>query len=59
MQAMPELVISEITSEADREEGFAIRRQVFCVEQGVSRKEEFDGLDGDCRLYLARLIICM
>ena len=52
---MPELVISEITSEADREAGFAIRREVFCVEQGVSLDEEFDGLDVDCRLYLARL----
>ena len=52
---MPELVISEIATEADREAGFAIRREVFCVEQGVSVDEEFDGLDGDCQLYLARL----
>lgn len=36
----------------DMERAFAIRREVFCTEQGVAREEEFDGLDGECRQYL-------
>jgi predicted GNAT family N-acyltransferase len=46
--------IREITEAADMECAFAIRREVFCHEQGVSAAEEFDGLDGDCRTYLVR-----
>ena len=46
--------IAEITAAADMERAFAIRRDVFCAEQGVSREEEFDGRDGACRHYLAR-----
>ncbi len=45
--------IIEISDEADMARAFAIRRAVFCDEQGVSRDEEFDGRDGDCRHYLA------
>ena len=51
---MPEVEIVEIADEDDREAAFAIRREVFCVEQGVDAAEEFDGRDPDCRLYLAR-----
>ena len=47
--------IGEITEAADMECAFAIRREVFCVEQGVSAAEEFDGLDHECRTYLIRL----
>lgn len=45
--------IIEIADADDMKRAFAIRRAVFCDEQGVSRAEEFDGRDGDCRHYLA------
>ena len=51
---MADLVISEAVSEDDREACYGIRIAVFCGEQKVSRKIEFDGLDGACRHYLAR-----
>ena len=49
------LDIAEITGSEDMDAAFAIRHEVFCVEQQVDEDEEFDGLDGDCRHYLARL----
>lgn len=49
------LDIAEIANGADMEAALAVRREVFCVEQGVGREEEFDGLDESCRHYLARL----
>ncbi|MFT5440693.1 MAG: putative GNAT family N-acyltransferase [Alphaproteobacteria bacterium] len=45
--------VSEINSSGDMARAFEIRRVVFCDEQGVSRMEEFDGLDETCRHYLA------
>lgn len=51
---MTALQIVEIATEPDREAAFAIRREVFCVEQGVDAAEEFDGRDPESRLYLAR-----
>ncbi len=47
--------IREITEAVDMERAFAIRREVFCHEQGVSAEDEFDGLDAECRTYLVRL----
>jgi len=47
--------IGEITEAVEMERAFAIRREVFCREQGVSAAEEFDGLDAECRTYLIRL----
>lgn len=40
--------------DADLPECFAIRRVVFVEEQGVSRAEEFDGLDERCVHFVAR-----
>jgi len=51
---MTEVEIVEIADEDDREAAFAIRHEVFCVEQGVDAVEEFDGRDAESRLYLAR-----
>lgn len=51
---MTETEIVEIKGTAEREAAFAIRRAVFCVEQGVDAAEEFDGRDLESRLYLAR-----
>src|SRR5690606_8034658 len=45
--------IAEITGAANRDAAFAIRRHVFCDEQRVDPALEFDGLDDDCRHYLA------
>lgn len=50
---MSPVEIVEITGADDMERAFAIRRAVFCDEQGVSPDEEFDGRDPDCRHYLA------
>lgn len=49
------LRIDEIAGEADMDAAFAIRNEVFCIEQKVDRDEEFDGRDDQCRHYLARL----
>lgn len=52
---MPEgLEIQRIASHADMEAALAVRHQVFCVEQGIAKDDEFDGRDSDCRHYLAR-----
>jgi predicted GNAT family N-acyltransferase len=51
---MTDIEIIEISSDEDMEAAFQIRRVVFCDEQKVDPAEEFDGLDGDCRQYLAR-----
>ncbi len=47
------IAVSEIDSSEEMDRAFEIRRLVFCDEQGVSRDEEFDGLDDSCRQYLA------
>ena len=49
------LRIIEITGSEEMDAAFAIRHEVFCVEQQVDEDEEFDGLDDACRHYLARL----
>ena len=41
------------TANLDMASAFAIRREVFCVEQGVSEAEEMDGRDEQCRHFLA------
>jgi len=51
---MNDLKIMQISSEADMESAFKIRRLVFCEEQKVDEKEEFDGLDNQCRQYLVK-----
>ena len=50
---MADAVIIEATALQDREACFSIRVDVFCDEQNVSREIEFDGLDNQCRHYLA------
>lgn len=52
---MTALTIVVVDGESDMEAAFAIRREVFCREQGVDDAEEIDGLDAICRHYLARL----
>jgi predicted GNAT family N-acyltransferase len=50
-----ETTIIEAVETPEREHCFAIRIEVFCGEQKVSRDLEFDGLDEECRHYLAIL----
>lgn len=50
-----ETVVIEATDPEDRAHCYAIRVRVFCGEQNVSRDLEFDGLDDECRHYLALL----
>jgi len=51
---MARVEIADISRADDMEAAFDIRREVFCREQGVSEEEELDGLDSQCRHYLAR-----
>jgi len=51
---MTPLTVIEALTAAEQADCYAIRIEVFCHEQKVSRALEFDGLDGDCRHYLAR-----
>jgi len=51
---MPEIRIDDAEGATDMADAFAIRREVFCVEQGVPEHEEMDGLDGGSRHYLVR-----
>ena len=53
---MAELLIEEVADAHEMLDAFAIRREVFCIEQGVSEAEEMDGRDGECRHYLARVL---
>ena len=47
--------VYEATDPQDLDTCFSIRIVVFCHEQQVSREIEFDGLDDQCRHYLAIL----
>ena len=51
----PDIFISEAEAATDMDACFAIRRAVFCVEQGVPEKLEIDGRDEECRHFLLRL----
>jgi predicted GNAT family N-acyltransferase len=52
---MTEARIAEALDQPDIEACYAIRIEVFCNEQQISRDLEFDGLDADCRHYIARI----
>lgn len=51
---MLQAVVSEARSDEERAAAFAIRREVFVVEQAISEALEFDGQDGGARHLLAR-----
>lgn len=42
---MSEFVVREAVTEADRQAGFAVRREVFVAEQGVPEEIEYDAYD--------------
>lgn len=46
------IAVTRVETESGLEDCFAIRREVFVEEQGVSTEEEYDGLDSQCRHYL-------
>jgi predicted GNAT family N-acyltransferase len=54
MIAMRGIIVSEARSAEQRAEAFAIRREVFVVEQRISESLEFDGRDAEARHLLAR-----
>lgn len=45
--------MAEVTEPAELSVVHELRRAVFVLEQGVSEAEEWDGLDGECRHWLA------
>jgi predicted GNAT family N-acyltransferase len=47
------IVSREPKGEAELEQAMALRRRVFCEEQGVDPSAEFDGLDEHCRQIVA------
>ena len=51
---MAAILVREVRSDEQRAAAFAIRREVFVVEQGISAALEFDGRDGAARHLLAR-----
>ena len=52
---MPIIFVNNIKDQTDKKKAFEIRNLVFCVEQKVSKKIEFDGLDQFCDHYLAKI----
>ena len=52
---MPIILVNSIKNQLDKKKAFEIRNLVFCVEQKVSKKIEFDGLDQFCNHYLAKI----
>jgi len=53
MNVAASIRIAEVADARGMDAAFDIRREVFCREQGVAEDEEIDGLDGECRHYLA------
>ena len=52
---MPLIIVNNIIDQSDKKKAFEIRNLVFCGEQKVSKKIEFDGLDEFCDHYLAKI----
>ena len=52
---MPIIIVNNIKDQSDENKAFEIRNLVFCEEQKVSKKIEFDGLDQFCDHYLAKI----
>ena len=52
---MPIIFVKNIKDQSDKKKAFEIRNLVFCEEQKVSKKIEFDGLDQFCEHYLAKI----
>ena len=52
---MPIIFVNNIKDQFDKKKAFEIRNLVFCEEQKVSKKIEFDGLDEFCDHYLAKI----
>ena len=50
---MPIIFVDHIKDQSDKKKAFKIRNLVFCEEQKVSKKIEFDGLDEFSDHYLA------
>ena len=52
---MPNIIVNNIENVSDKKKAFEIRDLVFCKEQKVSKKIEFDGLDEFCNHYIAKI----
>ena len=52
---MLKITVNNIENPSDKNNAFKIRDLVFCKEQKVSKKIEFDGLDEICDHYLAKI----
>ena len=52
---MLKIIVNNVENSSDEKTAFEIRNLVFCKEQKVSEKIEFDGLDEFCDHYLAKI----
>ena len=52
---MLNIIVNNIKNVSDKKKAFEIRDLVFCKEQKVSKKIEFDGLDEFCNHYIAKI----
>lgn len=51
---MDNITFKKVATRAELNGAFAVRREVFIIEQNISEDEEYDGLDDDCLQFIAR-----
>ena len=51
---MHDINVKRVTTRAELSGAFAVRREVFIIEQNIVEEEEYDGLDDSCLQFIAR-----
>jgi predicted GNAT family N-acyltransferase len=51
---MHDINFKQVSSRAELEGAFSVRREVFIIEQNIAEEEEYDGLDNDSLQFIAR-----
>ncbi|HEX9896900.1 MAG TPA: GNAT family N-acetyltransferase [Dehalococcoidales bacterium] len=51
---MGRVIFKQVSSRAELDGAFSVRREVFIGEQNIAEEEEYDGLDDDCLQFIAR-----
>jgi predicted GNAT family N-acyltransferase len=51
---MDNVTFKQVSSRAELNGAFSVRRDVFIDEQNIAEEEEYDGLDNDCLQFIAR-----
>jgi predicted GNAT family N-acyltransferase len=50
---MSNINFRQVTTRAELNRAFVVRREVFVIEQGISKEDEYDGLDDSCLQFVA------